>query len=99
MIRRKLSRKEIILAGLGLFLAVSVVTLYIWQQAEAVRLGLRIGRLEKQCQTLREDVNKLELKKSSLLSLDRVDRIARDELGLVDPKDDQVIYEGGKRTP
>ncbi len=99
MIRRKLSRKEIILAGLGLLLAVSVLTFYIWQQTEAVRLGLRIVNLEKQKQSLSQEVNKLELKKSSLLSLGRVDKIARDELGLVDPKEGQVIYEGVKRTP
>ncbi len=99
MVRRKLSRKEAILAGLALLLAVAILTFNIWQQAEAVRLGLRIGRLEKEIEILGKDVDKLQLKKSSLLSLERVDGIARDELGLVDPKGDQVIYEGAKRTP
>lgn len=99
MVRSKLRKKEIVLAVSGLLLALAVLTFYIWQQAEAVRLGLSIGNLEKTVVTLTEETQKLEIKKSSLLSLSRVEKIAKEELGLTEAKDNQVFFEEVKRIP
>jgi cell division protein FtsL len=99
MVRSKLSKKEAVFAVSGILLALSVLTFYIWQQAEAVRLGLNIGNLEKTVATLTEETKKLEIKKSSLLSLNRVEKIAKEELGLTEAKDNQVFFEEVKRIP
>ena len=38
---------------------------------------------------------RLELRKAELLAPGRVEKIAREELGLVDPKPDEIIYKDG----
>jgi cell division protein FtsL len=93
MVRKKYQKKEILLAAACLLLAVATLTFYIWHQAALISLGYQIGKLEADILRLEEDIMKLETHKASLLSLDRVDKIARDELNLVEPKEEQIIYE------
>jgi cell division protein FtsL len=93
MVRKKYQKKEILLATACLLLAVATLTFYIWHQAALISLGYQIGKLESDILRLEEDIKKLETHKASLLSLDRVDKIARDELNLVEPKEEQIIYE------
>jgi cell division protein FtsL len=93
MVRKKYQKKEILLAAACLLLAVATLTFYIWHQAALISLGYQIGKLESDILRLEEDIKKLETNKASLLSLDRVDKIARDELNLVEPKEEQIIYE------
>jgi cell division protein FtsL len=93
MVRKKYQKKEILLAAACLLLAVATLSFYIWHQAALISLGYQIGKLESDILRLEEDIKKLETQKAALLSLDRVDKIARDQLNLVEPKEDQVIYE------
>lgn len=93
MVRKKYQKKEILLAAACLLLAVATLTFYIWHQAALISLGYQIGKLEADILRLEEDIKKLETHKASLLSLDRVDKIARDALNLVEPKEEQIIYE------
>ena len=72
---------------------VLVLTFYIWHQMESVRIGYERGRVEEEVTMLRKDVEKLETKKSNLLSLDRVEKIAKEELNLSEPKQGQIIHE------
>ncbi len=74
-------------------IVIGILTFYIWHQMESIRIGYEIGRLEEKVLTLRRDVDKLEAKKSSLLSLDRVEKIAKEELNLVEPKKEQLVYD------
>jgi len=67
---------------------------YIWYQSESIRLGYRIHDLETQAEKRREEIKQLEAKKEALLSPDRIDRLAREELKLRDIEPDQVIFEG-----
>lgn len=97
MIRKKYSRREIILGIFSTLFIISIFTFYIWHQMESVRLGYETGKLEQEVESLREEVKQLEAKKSSLLALERVERIARDELKLTGPKKDQIIYEESNR--
>lgn len=70
-----------------------VLTFYIWNQTESIRLGYDIGKLEENLQTMKKEVEKLETKKSSLLSLERVEKIAREKLKLEKPKKEQILYD------
>jgi len=93
MIRKKISRKLIAFGIIGGIIAIFVLTFYIWHQMESIRIGYEIGELEERVAALEEEVKKLQTKKSALLSLDRVEKIARKELKLVSAKKDQLIYE------
>jgi cell division protein FtsL len=92
VVRKKFKKSEI---ALGLFFILTVVvilTFYIWHQIESVRLGYQINNLEAQVIALNKEVEELEAKKSSLLSLDNVERIAKKELKLKPAQEDQIIY-------
>jgi cell division protein FtsB len=62
---------------------------------EAVRLGYESGKLESALRQLREEVKKLEAEKASWLSLQKVEQIAREKLGLSEPGEGQIIYDDG----
>lgn len=94
MVRRKLSRKEVAAAGGCVLLAVATLTFYVWHQAAIIQIGYQTTRLEDKISGLNEDIKRLETERASLLAPDRVDRIAREELRLVEPGPEQIIYEG-----
>jgi cell division protein FtsL len=94
MVNRKYNLKEIALGTAFILFLLVIVTLYILYQAEAIQLGYRIAGLEDRVARMKEEIKKLETKKAGLLSLRRVERIAREDLGLTDPKPGQVLYEG-----
>ncbi len=93
MVRRKWSLKGIALGAAFFAASASVLTFYVWYQTEAVKLGLDIAACDDKISELEKAIEALELKKAALLDPGRVERIARDKLGLVDPKDDEIIYE------
>ena len=99
MVHRRYGLKEIALGAGFVLLLLVILTFYIWYQTEAVQLGYRIGELEGRVARLKEDIKRLEAKRAELLSLRRVEGIARNELGLVDPVPGQVLYEGRDLEP
>ena len=72
---------------------ISVLTFYIWHQVEAVRLGYEINRLEEKVQNLQIEVEEFEAEKSARLSLEEVERIAKEKLKMVETEESQKIYE------
>jgi cell division protein FtsL len=99
MVRRKWNLKGIALgAGLAA-VAIGILIFYVWYQTESVKLGIDIGRSEARIRELQESVEALKLHKAALLDPGRVERIARDSLGLIDPKDEDLVYRkhGGPR--
>lgn len=77
----------------GAFLVICILTFYLWHQAEMIRLGYETRKLEEKVMSLTEEIKTLEAKKAALLSLDRVEQIATEKLGLRAPGKDQVIFE------
>jgi cell division protein FtsL len=98
MVRHKLAKREILLAAGCVVLAIGTLTFYIWQQSTLIMLGYRTSKLETSMGVLNEDIRRLETEKASLLALDKVEQIARDQLQLTNPRQDQIIYEGLPRT-
>jgi cell division protein FtsL len=90
--RGRLKRMDLLLLGAAAVCAVSILTFYLWQQTESIRIGYETGILEKKTADLVEDIKTLETRRAALLSLERVEATARQELGLTDPRDDQIIY-------
>ena len=70
-----------------------ILTFYVWHQMESVRIGYEEGELEDKVLNLRKEVGRLESVKSSLLSLENVEKIAKEELKLVKPKEKQIVYD------
>ncbi len=93
MVRKKYSTKEIVLFVSCTIIVIFILTFYIWHQMESIRIGYEIGQLEEKVLTLRRQVDELQTEKSSLLSLDRVEKIAKEELNLVEPKKEQLVYD------
>ena len=93
MVRRKWSSRGIALGAALLVTIVGILTFYVWYQTESVKLGIDIGKSEDRIRELEKTIETLELRKAALLDPGRVEKIARESLGLVDPKDDEVIYE------
>jgi cell division protein FtsL len=91
MVRKKFRKKEIMLVVAFTVIVVFVLSFYIWHQMESVRIGYTINDLNKKIKELSEEVEKLEAKKSQLLSLERVEKVAKEELNLAEPREDQVI--------
>ena len=75
---------------------ISILTFYIWHQVEAVRLGYKINRLEEKIQKLKIEVEELETTKASLLSFEKVERIAKEKLKMVKTQENQKVYEDFK---
>ncbi len=90
--RSRFGRKDILLLGAAAVCVVSILTFYLWQQTESIRIGYETGILEKKMTDLIEEIKTLETRRAALLALSRVERTARDELGLDDLRDDQIIY-------
>jgi cell division protein FtsL len=99
MIRKKISKKLIFFGIISGIIAIFILTFYIWHQMESIRIGYEIGELEERISALEEEVQRLQAKKSALFSLDRVEKIAKQELKLVSPKEEQLIYEDFNPLP
>jgi len=97
MVRRKWTPRGIALGAALLVAVIGTLTFYVWYQTESVKLGIDIGKSEDRIRELEQAIEGLEMRKAALLDPARVEKIARESLGLIDPKDDEVIYE--KRGP
>ncbi|NOR22366.1 MAG: cell division protein FtsL [Candidatus Aminicenantes bacterium] len=93
MVRKKYTTKEIMLFVSCTIIVIFILTFYIWHQMESIRIGYEIGTLEEKVLTLRRQVDELQTEKSYLLSLDRVEKIAKEELNLIEPKKEQLVYD------
>jgi cell division protein FtsL len=93
MVRKKFNKKEILLGIVCSLLVLFILSLYVWHQTESVSLGYDTAELEHKVIQLQKEVEKLETIKSSLLSLDRVEKMAKEKLEMSEPRDDQVFYE------
>jgi len=92
VVRRRWSLKGIALGAAIAVMAIGILTFYVWYQTESVKLGIDIGRSEQRIRKLEESIEALELRKAFLLAPGRVERIARDTLGLIEPLDDDIIF-------
>lgn len=75
------------------FFIIFFLTFYIWHQAESVNIGYKTKDLEEKIERLKSDIEQLETEKASLLSLDRVEQMAKQELRMVVPSEKQLIFE------
>mgnify|MGYP001593716977 CR=1 FL=1 len=71
---------------------IAMVTLfYVWSRLLTTNLGYEISRAEIERNNLLKGKGLLKIEAASLKSPDRIERIARTELGLVYPSQEQII--------
>ena len=92
MVRRKWSLKGLALGAAFAAAAIGILIFYVWYQPESVRLGLELGKSEQHIRELEESIEALKLRRAALLDPGRVEKIAREKLGLIDPADDDIIF-------
>lgn len=68
-----------------------VVLFYVWQHIQVVRLGYQVEYLAGERTALIQQQKELRLEVARLMSLRRVEEIARGQLGLTSPKSGQVV--------
>jgi cell division protein FtsL len=73
----------------GLF--VLVLLFYGWQHYQWIQYGYLIEEAEKQKEQLAETGHQLRLERASLRSMQRIDSIARKQLGMVAPTAEQLV--------
>jgi cell division protein FtsL len=65
--------------------------LYVWQHMHVVKLGYEVETLRKQRQDLMNEHYYLKYRLNEVKSLSRVERVAREELGMITPRTGQVV--------
>lgn len=74
---------------LGIILILIAITffslLYLWQSWERINLSQKIRELEEKLAPLEEKHKRLEIEVIRAFSLDRIERIAKNKLGMVIP--------------
>lgn len=92
MVSKRFTKKKIAIGILCMVFIIALLTFYIWHQAESIRLGYQTRELEEEIASIKKDIEQLEAKKASLLSLERVEKIATQKLNMSAPEDKQVVY-------
>jgi len=79
-----------VLLSLGVF-GLLIFLLLAWQHFEILRRGYEHESLKTEINRLDEENHKLKLERAFLRSLQRIDLIARRDLGLVVPQSSQIV--------
>jgi cell division protein FtsL len=69
---------------------VAPLLVYVWQRVDFLRLSHRVEVLQEQKQDLAEINKRMAVERSLLMSPGRIERVARQQLGLVDPQPEDV---------
>ncbi len=79
--------------GIGIILAsFLLVFVYIWLNLIIVNKGYFLSAKETERDTLEKKNRGLKLEVSQLKSLDRIEEIAREKLGYIEPKENEIIW-------
>ena len=71
---------------------------YVWQHIQVIKVGYRINKLQAQLEELKNKNRYLRVQANQLKSLDRIEKIAIEELKMVKPsRNDKVIMPGDNR--
>ena len=78
-----------VLGFIALLLAVSLF--FVWSRVQVTGLEYEISQLESSLRGVRQETSNLRLEAASLSNPERIERVARKELGLRLPSAEQVI--------
>ncbi|HJT25130.1 MAG TPA: cell division protein FtsL [bacterium] len=64
---------------------------YVWQHMQVVKLGYEVQELKMEKQQLTNQYYYLKYRMYDVNSLSRVEKVAREQLGMVTPRTDQIV--------
>lgn len=64
---------------------------YVWQHMQVVKLGYEVQELKTEKQQLTNQYYYLKYQMYDVNSLSRVEKVAREQLGMVTPRADQIV--------
>lgn len=94
--RRRVSEKKgsnglVTAVLLSLTILIAAFLFYTWSRVEVVKIGYEIFKANSEMRRLDQENKELILEIATLKSPKRIERIAREELKLLPPKDDQIV--------
>ncbi len=87
----RMSRRQIFLVIIMLFLFMGSGIGYVWSNFERTQIGYDLSQLVKEEMRLREINKKLRLELAILKSPQNLEKLAVDKLGLFQPSPEQII--------
>ncbi len=88
---QSIRRRHLIRLYLTAILLLSMMfTVYIWQSTKMVEVKLRIKKVQKDIESLENSNSDFRAEISKLQSLTRIETVAKQELGMVEPK--KLVY-------
>ena len=91
--------RECLLLMILAMLCLLVLLCLAWQQFEVVRRGYEREELRKEIKHLAEIGRQLKLERATLRSPQRIDLIARKQLGLISPSFHQIVVQSPPEAP
>ncbi|HUO56696.1 MAG TPA: cell division protein FtsL [bacterium] len=85
----------------GVLALSALLFFYVWQHMQVVKLGYEVQSLKIEKQKLTNEYYYLKYKMYDVNSLSKVEKEAREQLGMVTPRTDQIVIlnEGSGYTP
>ncbi len=92
-VRRKNLKDPNLIFPILVFLLAIIVTLlfFLWSRLETVKLGYEISKENKKTVELLKENKSLRLQVVNLKSPERIERLARERIGLVYPREKQIV--------
>lgn len=75
----------------AIILVAALSLVFVWSRLQAINLEYDISRLESQIRSSSEELKRLKLEAAHLGSHQRIERLARQKLGLRPPAPGQII--------
>lgn len=89
--RKRINPKDFLSYFISIFLFIAGVLFYIWPYFNILNINYKFEKLLKERAKLIQNNNLLKIELASLKSLERVEDVAKSQLGLVFPDKKQVI--------
>jgi cell division protein FtsL len=93
------SRRDLVAMLLLVAVLVGGLVLYAWPHFQMRQIATETERLQREKERLIEENRKLRLEKASLENLERVEAIARRDLGLERPSPDRLVVVEAQEAP
>lgn len=78
-------RRELYIIFIFIVTLASLVLFYVWQRIENVELAYKLESLKGELQKIDDENTKLKIQFEKLSTLSRIEKIAREDLGMVIP--------------
>jgi cell division protein FtsL len=75
----------------SIILILGSIFIYLWSRIAVLEKGYHFSTLKSTYRILKEENKRLKLEKAEISSLESIEKIAREELGLIFPEDDQMV--------